>query len=290
MSVKANVDTLSAFEVRGFDADMSHSEDEHDRSGSAEQPVVLADGEVLPEVLAWFRDVSDTDRDAALIFPPSLSKEQRAAIHTLVQTVGLGALASVSKGLGESRHITVVRTGHEDSTSQDQLDEIQRHKAIWIFRRARSSGLKTSRDEIAEMVLHGCLTPVLEQLWEQGRAKQKLVIRLCDTVVDGSPEDLKELLGAEKTSHRDVLREGICDLLTMRAPLHCAARLGKVLQLELLLEAGAPVDCLDGHGWTALQVARQHPEQWNSVRLHAIPKHLSRQDYRRAMFRQPLGS
>lgn len=69
-------------------------------------------------MLAWFRDVSDTDRDAALIFPPSLSKEQRAAIHTLVQTVGLGALASVSKGLGESRHITVVRTGHEDSTSQ----------------------------------------------------------------------------------------------------------------------------------------------------------------------------
>ena len=77
-----------------------------------------ADGEVLPEVLAWFRDISDTDRDAALIFPPSLSKNQRAAIHTLVQTVGLGALASVSKGLGESRHLTVVRAGQGESTSQ----------------------------------------------------------------------------------------------------------------------------------------------------------------------------
>ena len=77
-----------------------------------------ADGEQLPEVLAWFRDACDTDREAALIFPPSLSKDQRAAIHTLVQTVGLGALASVSKGLGESRHISVVRIGQEDSTSQ----------------------------------------------------------------------------------------------------------------------------------------------------------------------------
>ena len=64
----------------------------------------------------------------------------------------------------------------------------------------------------------------------------------------------QELLGAEKLSCGEVLREGISDLLTMRAPLHCAARLGKVLQLELLLEAGSPVDCLDGHGWTALQV------------------------------------
>ena len=71
---------------------------------------------------------------------------------------------------------------------QEQLDEIQKHKAIWIFRWGRTSGLRTSRDEIAEMVLQDCLTPNLEQLWEQGRANQKLVIKLCDTVVDGSPE------------------------------------------------------------------------------------------------------
>ena len=41
------------------------------------------------------------------------------------------------------------------------------------------------------MVLQDCLTPDLEQLWEQGRAKQKLVIQLCDTIVEGSPDDLK---------------------------------------------------------------------------------------------------
>lgn len=44
------------------------------------------------------------------------------------------------------------------------------------------------------MVLQGCLTPDLEELWEQGRIKQKLVIQLCDMVVDGSPGDLKVLL------------------------------------------------------------------------------------------------
>ena len=64
----------------------------------------------------------------------------------------------------------------------------------------------------------------------------------------------QEALGAGGDSCREVLREGICDLLAMRAPLHCAARLGKMPQLELLLEAGSPVDCLDGHSWTALQV------------------------------------
>lgn len=72
----------------------------------------------MPEVLAWLRDICDTDQDAALVFPPTLSKEQRAAIHTLVQTVGLSALASVSKGVGESRHISVMRLGQEESMSR----------------------------------------------------------------------------------------------------------------------------------------------------------------------------
>lgn len=75
--------------------------------------------------------------------------------------------------------------------AQDQLDDIQRHKATWIWRWARDAQMKVSRDEVAEMVLQGCLAPELEQLWEQGRNKQKLVIQLCDTVAEGSPKDLK---------------------------------------------------------------------------------------------------
>jgi hypothetical protein len=41
------------------------------------------------------------------------------------------------------------------------------------------------------MVLQGRLTPQLEQLWEEGRTKQKLVIKLCDTIAGGSPEELQ---------------------------------------------------------------------------------------------------
>ena len=77
-----------------------------------------AHGDHLPDILAWLREACDTDREAALIFPPSLSKDQRAHVHTLVQTVGLGALASASKGVGESRHITVMRIGQEDALSR----------------------------------------------------------------------------------------------------------------------------------------------------------------------------
>ena len=72
----------------------------------------------LANVVAWLRDKCELDPAASLIFPPSLSKEQRAHIHTLVQAVGLGALASVSKGVGDSRHITIVRIGQEDAKSQ----------------------------------------------------------------------------------------------------------------------------------------------------------------------------
>ena len=64
----------------------------------------------------------------------------------------------------------------------------------------------------------------------------------------------QELLKAEHSPYTGVLLEGTYDVLTQRGPLHCAARLGRLPQLELLLEAGALVDCLDGNGWTALQV------------------------------------
>ena len=77
-----------------------------------------ANGDDLASVVAWLRDICEADPKASLTFPSSLSKEQRAQIHTLVQAVGLGALASVSKGLGGSRHITIVRIGQENAKSQ----------------------------------------------------------------------------------------------------------------------------------------------------------------------------
>ena len=76
---------------------------------------------------------------------------------------------------------------------QDQLDDLQRHKALWIWKWARDAGVKVSKDEVAEMVLQDCLTADLQQLWERGRTQQKLAIRLCDTIADGSPEELAVL-------------------------------------------------------------------------------------------------
>ena len=56
-----------------------------------------------------------------------------------------------------------------------------------------------SKDEVAEMVLQNCLTADLQQLWERGRTQQKLVIQLCDTIVDGSPEDLAVLPSSDSS-------------------------------------------------------------------------------------------
>ena len=65
----------------------------------------------LTSLIAWFREASDADHSARLSFPSSLTKAQRALIHTMVNSVGLGCLESVSEGIAEERHISVVRCG-----------------------------------------------------------------------------------------------------------------------------------------------------------------------------------
>lgn len=222
--------------------------------------VLQAHGEDLPQVIAWFRDACDTDREAELIFPSSLSKEQRAHVHSLARTVGLGSLASVSRGIGDSRHITVMHTSRAEALSrvgcpvqlpqgslthlfcmqpgivelrqltlycvQDQLDDQGRHKATWLYRWARDAHLRVSRDEMAEMVLQGRLTPQLKQLWEAGRTKQKLVIKLCDTIVSGLPEELQvypffTLFSAGPTRSAVILNERVVCWSNAEA-LHCS--------------------------------------------------------------------
>jgi Ankyrin repeats (many copies) len=54
--------------------------------------------------------------------------------------------------------------------------------------------------------------------------------------------------------HPDVLREGVHDVILKGSPLHSAASRGQVEALQALLEAGASVNALDGHGDTALMV------------------------------------
>lgn len=109
---------------------------------------------------------------------------------------------------------------------QDQLDDQGRHKATCLYRWARDAHLRVSRDEVAEMVLQVRLTPQLEQLWEEGRTKQKLVIKLCDTIAGGSPEELQVyplliLFSAGPTNSAVILNERLFCWSNTQA-LHCS--------------------------------------------------------------------
>ena len=80
--------------------------------------LLQAHGEDMPQVIAWFRDACNTDREAELTLPSRLSKEQRAHVHSLAATVGLGSLASVSRGIGDSRHMTVMHASRTEALSR----------------------------------------------------------------------------------------------------------------------------------------------------------------------------
>ena len=147
----------------------------------------------LDRLIAWFREGSDSDPVATLAFPASLSKFQRARVHSLVKSIGLGSLQSVSKGVGDDRFISIERSRDEDQSCLAQMTSAQHHKSFWIYRWAKEAGVLVSRDEVSEMILSTALTPQLEQLWNKGSAQQKLIIKLCEAVVEGDTAALKVL-------------------------------------------------------------------------------------------------
>jgi hypothetical protein len=192
-------------------------------TGSGMHACLQAPAADLTSLIAWFRDCSDADHSARLAFPASLSKAQRARIHTLVTSVGLGCLESVSEGVGEERFIFIVRSGakpcqvavrdsHERAlrflsnvsapvdgrrcAPQDALSEAGENKAHWLYVWARRGGMSVSRDEIKEMLRSDRLSPELRSIWEAGAAQQKLVIRLCDAVCEGDTAALKACMHA----------------------------------------------------------------------------------------------
>ncbi|KAK9904970.1 hypothetical protein WJX75_006675 [Coccomyxa subellipsoidea] len=219
----------------------------------------LDDSGVLDRLIVWFREGSDGDLAATLAFPACLSKFQRAKVHSLVKSVGLGSLQSVSKGLGDDRFISIERSRDTDQSCQAQMTSAQQHKSFWIYRWAKEVGVSVSRDEVSEMLLSNALSTQLEQLWNEGSAQQKLIIKLCEATVEGDTAALKDMLAMDEVLA--TVRSGKYDLLSGKGVLHCAAREGRLEVLEMLIEAGAPIDAHDGNGLTALQVSRQHPEQ-----------------------------
>ncbi len=63
---------------------------------------------------------------------------------------------------------------------------------------------------------------------------------------------LQELLASDEVLA--TVRSSNFDLLSGKGILHCAAREGHLNIIEMLLEAGAPINAQDGHGLTTLQV------------------------------------
>ena len=54
--------------------------------------------------------------------------------------------------------------------------------------------------------------------------------------------------------HSAVVKKGSCDVKNT-APLHLAASLGDLSAMEILLDAGAPMNATDGHGLSALEAS-----------------------------------
>ncbi|PSC74228.1 hypothetical protein C2E20_2537 [Micractinium conductrix] len=201
-------------------------------------------------LIGWFRDGIAADPAAELAFSPKLTKQQRASVHGTATAVGLRGLGTASRGVGAARRVVVLSV---ERAQRPELDEQQDHKAFWTWRWALDAGLQVSRDEVGEMLLGAGLSLELQALWDKKSAQQKAVQRLCGAVVAGDVAGVAAALDAAPA----LLSDRAFDVQSGVAPLHLAARESQVPALELLLSRGADTETLDGHGWTALQVARK---------------------------------
>ncbi|KAI3424078.1 hypothetical protein D9Q98_009441 [Chlorella vulgaris] len=212
----------------------------------------LADWSHLGALIGWFRDGLAADPQAELSFSPKLTKQLRASVHGTATAVGLGALGTSSRGLGEERRVVVLAKERAER-ALPALDAKQDHKAFWVWRWALQQGLQVSRDEVAEMVHKDVLPADLQAIWVKQSAQQKAVEQLCAAAAAGDTAAMEAALAAQP----GLLSEKIFNVQTGVAPLHVAAREGQMDALQLLLDRGADLEMKDGHGWTALMVARK---------------------------------
>ncbi|GFR53062.1 hypothetical protein Agub_g15759, partial [Astrephomene gubernaculifera] len=208
------------------------------------------------DLLKWFaKGVAAAGAEAArLDFAASLSKEQRAEVHSSIAAAGLaGVLESASSGVGEQRRIAVYRKGAAPAKPTAAPEVLE--QAATLYKWARDAGLMSfSRDEIAEQLAAApdgaALAAPLAAIWAARSAEQVDVavmaraVELDDVVMVGM------LLQAKPELARAV------DGSTGQPPLHAAARLGSVGALRALVAAGAGLEDKDAHGRTALQISR----------------------------------
>jgi len=225
----------------------------------------LPSWDVLDAIIAWFRDASDTDHEASLSFSSSLGKQHRAKVHSATSAVGLGALVSLSRGVGKDRRITIARRGSTvakgAAAAAVNEDPVLAAKAALLYSWALKDHVEVSRDESIEIMANNGgdnMPEALATVWAAHWPRQEAAERLCMAI---SKNDLAEVQSAIEAAPKDALAHGsIVDERTGVAPLHLAAGEGNVLLVEVLLSAGFPVDCKDGAGATALEIAKKYEQ------------------------------
>jgi hypothetical protein len=225
--------------------------------------IQLLSWDALDAIIAWFRDASDKDHEACLSFPSSLAKQHRAKVHSAASAVGLGALVSLSRGIGEERRITIARRGStiakEAAADAANEDPALAAKAALLYSWALKEHVEVSRDESIEIMANNGgdnMPEALATVWAAHWPKQEAAERLCTAI---AKNDLGEVQAAIEAAPKELVSEGtIIDERTGVAPLQLAAGEGNVALVELLLAAGFPVDCQDGAGATAMDIARKY--------------------------------
>jgi hypothetical protein len=223
----------------------------------------LPSWDALDAIIAWFRDASDSDHEASLSFPSSLAKQHRAKVHSAASAVGLGALVSLSRGVGEDRRITVARRGStvakESAAAAVIEDPVLAAKAALLYSWALKDHVEVSRDESVEIMANNVgdnMPEALATVWAAHWPKQEAAERLCMAI---AKNDLAEVQSAIEAAPKGALADGsIIDERTGVAPLHLAAGEGNIALVELLLSAGFSPNCKDGAGATALDIAKKY--------------------------------
>jgi hypothetical protein len=250
-------DGLAAFELNNCPASVEEQEaaavDANGAGGGAAATLRLPRWLLLNGLLSWFARGVEADPTAALLFPAALDKRARAHVHGVVEATLSHALASVSRGVGAARCVAAVsRAAAPPAPAADAA-------AVRLFHAARAAGLGVSRDEIAERLAAGALTPELRALSEAlAAAEPGAVARLCAAAAAGDAPAAAAALAALPSDAARAACVTAAGAAGGRTALHVAAAGGHRGVVELLAAAaGSALNVRDARGRTALALAQQ---------------------------------
>eukprot|EP00798_Chlamydomonas_sp_ICE-L_P020799 gene20799-27632_t len=95
-------------------------------------------------LFCWFKDATDQDPRAILVFPPSLEKSTRAFLHREAQQCGL---CSESQGVGNGRHLTIESAASEAGVGKGRHLTIKSAASEAVAARVESIGHGSKTEE-----------------------------------------------------------------------------------------------------------------------------------------------